>query len=78
MGRIPFLDYSFSIPILLFILSFPASINGIGVREFFLIRLFVDYWATRPPSPIAFSMLDVAFNLLLGIIGGLIYIFRAK
>lgn len=77
MTRIPFLDYFFSIPILLFILSFPISINGIGVRDFFLVRLFVNYG--YPASyAIAFSLLDVAFNLLLGIIGGLIYIFRRK
>jgi uncharacterized protein (TIRG00374 family) len=77
MGRIPLLDYFFSIPILLFILSLPVSINGIGVRDFFLIKLFVYY--NYPASfAIAFSLLDVAFNLLLGIIGGLTYIFRKK
>jgi hypothetical protein len=77
MDRVPFLDYFFSIPILLFILSFPLSINGIGVRDFFLIRLFI-YYQYPASYAIAFSMLDVAFNLLLGIIGGLIYIFRKK
>jgi len=77
MDRIPLVDYFFSIPIMLFILSFPISINGIGVRDFFLIKLFVFY--KYPASyAIAFSLLDVAFNLLLGIIGGLIYIFRKK
>jgi uncharacterized protein (TIRG00374 family) len=77
MTRIPFIDYFFSIPILLFILSFPVSINGIGVRDFFLIKLFV-YYGYPASYAIAFSMLDVAFNLLLGIIGGVIYIFRKK
>jgi glycosyltransferase 2 family protein len=77
MGRIPFLDYFFSIPILMFILSFPVSINGIGVRDFFLIKVFA-YYGYPASFAIAFSMLDVAFNLLLGIIGGLIYIFRKK
>ncbi len=77
MDRIPFLDYFFSIPIMLFILSFPVSINGIGVRDFFLVRLFVYY--NYPASfAIAFSLLDVAFNLALGILGGVIYIFRKK
>lgn len=77
MDRIPFLDYFFSIPILVFILSFPLSINGIGVRDLFLVKLFAYY--NYPASfAIAFSLLDVAFNLVLGIIGGLIYIFRKK
>jgi hypothetical protein len=77
MNRIPFLDYFFSIPILMFILSFPLSINGIGVRDFFLIKVFA-YYSYPPSYAIAFSLLDVAFNLVLGICGGLIYIFRKK
>ncbi len=77
LGRIPLLDYFFSIPIMLFILSFPVSINGIGVRDLFLIEIFAQYG--YPASlAIAFSLLDLAFNLLLGIAGGLIYIFRKK
>ncbi len=77
MGRIPFLDYFFSIPIMLFILSFPISINGIGVRDLFLINFFALY---RYPAQfaIAFSLLDLTFSLLLGVIGGVIYIFREK
>jgi uncharacterized protein (TIRG00374 family) len=77
MGRIPFLDYFFSIPILMFILSFPVSINGIGVRDLFLVKVFA-YYAYPASFAIAFSLLDVAFNLVLGVFGGLIYIFRKK
>ncbi|MBN2398811.1 MAG: flippase-like domain-containing protein [Candidatus Aminicenantes bacterium] len=77
LDRIPFLDYFFSIPIMLFILSFPVSINGVGVRDFFLVRLFV-YYHYSASFAIAFSLLDVAFNLALGILGGVIYIFRKK
>ncbi|HSQ35160.1 MAG TPA: lysylphosphatidylglycerol synthase transmembrane domain-containing protein, partial [Candidatus Binatia bacterium] len=56
MDRIPFLDYFFSIPIMVFILSFPVSINGIGVRDFFLVRLFV-YYGYPASYAIAFSLL---------------------
>jgi hypothetical protein len=77
LNRIPLLDYFFSIPIMLFILSFPVSINGLGVRDLFLIQLFT-YYNYPAQFAIAFSLLDLAFNLLLGIIGGLIYIFRKK
>ncbi|MBN2346104.1 MAG: flippase-like domain-containing protein [Candidatus Aminicenantes bacterium] len=77
LGRIPVLDYFFSIPLMLFVLSFPVSINGIGVRDLFLIKLFTYY---RYPAQfaIAFSLLDLAFNVIVGIVGGLIYIFRRK
>ena len=77
LGRIPLLDYFFSIPIMLFILSLPVSINGIGVRDLFLIEIFAQYGYPASVA-IAFSLLDLAFNLLLGIAGGLIYIFRKK
>ena len=77
LERIPLLDYFFSIPIMLFILSFPISINGLGVRDLFLVQLFTTY---RYPAQfaLAFSLIDLGFNLLLGIIGGLIYMFRKK
>lgn len=77
LGRIPLLDYFFSIPIMLFILSFPVSINGLGVRDLFLVELFT-YYGYPAQFAIAFSLLDLAFNLLLGAVGGLIYIFRKK
>ncbi len=77
LERIPFTDYFFAIPILLFILSVPLSINGIGVRDLFLVKLFV-YYQYSASFAIAFSLLDVAFNLVLGVLGGLIYIFRKK
>jgi len=77
LGRIPLLDYFFSIPLMLFLLSFPVSINGVGVRDLFLIQLFT-YYGYAAQVAIAFSLLDMAFNLLLGICGGLIYVFRKK
>jgi len=77
LGRIPLLDYFFSIPIMLFILSLPVSINGLGVRDLFLITMFTAY-GYPPQHAVAFSLLDLAFNLLLGMIGGWIYIFRKK
>jgi uncharacterized protein (TIRG00374 family) len=77
LERIPLLDYFFSIPIMLFLLSFPISINGLGVRDLFLVKIFT-YYGYPAQFAIAFSLLDLAFNLLLGIGGGLIYIFRKK
>jgi len=77
LERIPLLDYFFAIPLMLFLLSFPVSINGLGVRDLFLIQLFT-YYGYPAQFAIAFSLLDLGFNLLLGIGGGLIYIFRKK
>jgi hypothetical protein len=83
IGRIPVLDFFFAIPIMLFILSFPISINGIGVRDLFLITFFELYKVGGKviydaSYAVSFSLLDLSFTLLLGAIGGVIYIFREK
>lgn len=77
LERIPLLDYFFAIPLMLFLLSFPVSINGLGVRDLFLVKLFT-YYGYPAHFAIAFSLMDLGFNLLLGVLGGLIYIFRKK
>lgn len=77
LARIPLLDYFFSIPIMLFVLSFPISINGLGVRDLFLVRLFVHY-GYAAEFALAFSLLDLGFNAVLGMIGGVVYIFRDR
>lgn len=75
--NIPFFDYFFTIPILLLALSIPISINGIGIRELVLIKFFIFY-SFSSEYAISFSFLDIIFNLILGIIGGIIYISRKK
>jgi len=75
--EIPFIDYFFIISILLIVLSIPISLNGYGVRETVLIKFFSPY-GIEPATAIAFSFLDVIFNLILGVIGGIIYILRKK
>ena len=62
---------------MMFVLSLPISINGLGVRDLFLVQLFTVY-GYPAQFAIAFSLLDLAFNIVLGAIGGLIYIFRDK
>ena len=74
---IPFIDYFFIISILLIVLSIPASINGLGVREGVLIKFFSFYKLTDAMA-ISFSFIDVIFNLILGVIGGIIYVMRKK
>ncbi len=77
LDRIGLADYFFIIPLLLFILSIPISINGLGVRDLTLIQLF-GVFGVPAAAAIAFSLLDVLFNLLLGVIGGVLYLVRRK
>lgn len=76
--NIPFIDYFLIISILLIVLTIPISINGIGIRETFLINFFKSYGFANPAIAISFSFLDMIFNLILGIVGGIIYIIRKK
>jgi len=72
---IPFLDYFIFVPIVLLILTIPVTINGLGLREGAYIEIFT-YYGLSASVAFAFSLIDVIFMLILGIIGGLVYIIR--
>ena len=73
---IPFWDYFIFIPIILIILTIPVTISGLGLREFLYIAVFQLYGIGNPTA-FSFSLIaDIAFALIIGIIGGLIYAFR--
>jgi uncharacterized protein (TIRG00374 family) len=74
--NIPFLDYFIFIPIVLLILTIPVTINGLGLREGLYITVFRLYGAAAPVA-VSFSVIaDIAFALVIGIIGGIFYAFR--
>ncbi len=77
LASIPFFDYFFIILILTFVLSVPVSINGIGVRDLTMLQMMAVY-SYSPAHAITFSFLDFSLNLLLGLVGGLVYLFRKK
>ncbi|TET73516.1 MAG: flippase-like domain-containing protein, partial [Candidatus Aminicenantes bacterium] len=71
--NISFIDYFIFIPIILIILIIPVTISGLGLREGIYIEIFKFYLI---PAALAFSfplIADVAFGLIIGIIGGIIY-----
>ena len=76
--NISFLDYFIFIPIILIILIIPVTISGLGLREGIYIEIFKFYLI---PAALAFSfplIADVAFGLIIGIIGGIIYVLRRQ
>lgn len=77
LDRIPLTDYFFIIPILLFFLSVPISINGLGIRDWLVVTVFRIYGLDGAPA-LAFSFYDLFFNLILGVIGGFVYLFRKR
>ncbi len=72
------LDYFVFIPIVLIILIIPVTIGGHGLREGAYTKIFAFYGISGAAA-IAFSAIaDIAFTLIIGILGGIIYIFRKK
>jgi uncharacterized protein (TIRG00374 family) len=74
---IQFIDYFIFIPIVLVIQIIPITINGLGLREGSYIEIF-KYYGILPQTAVSFSLVDVAFNLVLGLIGGTIYVSRKR
>jgi len=75
--NIHFIDYFIFIPIVLVIQLIPITINGLGLREGSYIEIF-KFYRISPQAAVSFSLVDVAFNLVLGLIGGTIYVSRKK
>jgi glycosyltransferase 2 family protein len=73
--QIHLVDYFIFIPIVLLIQLIPITINGLGLREGAYIEIFQFYGITAGAA-FAFALVDVAFMLLIGIIGGIIYVTR--
>lgn len=74
--EIPLLDYCIFIPIILLILTIPVTISGLGLREVLFIQIFSTYGIMEH---VAFSfsiIVDLGFALIIGIIGGIIFITR--
>jgi uncharacterized membrane protein YbhN (UPF0104 family) len=73
--EIGFLDYFIFVPILLLVQTIPVTINGLGLREGSAIEIF-KYYAIPSATAFSFSLVDVGFRLILGVIGGTIYVLR--
>jgi uncharacterized protein (TIRG00374 family) len=72
---IPLLDYFVFIPLVLLIQIIPISINGWGLREGSYIEIFMFY-GIKAEGAWSFSIIEIAFGLIVGLIGGAIYVSR--
>jgi glycosyltransferase 2 family protein len=74
---IAFLDYFIFIPIVLLVQLIPVTINGLGLREGAYTEIFSLYGISAGAA-LSFSLIDVAFMLLVGLVGGVVYITRRR
>lgn len=73
--HIPFYNFFLIVPLAIFIMMLPISINGIGLRES-IFFLFFSTFAISKPEAIAFAWIEYGILLLLGVLGGIVYAFR--
>ncbi len=73
--EIAVLDYFIFIPIVLLIQIIPVTINGLGLREGAYIEIF-RYYGIAPETALSFSIIEIVFGLVVGLVGGIIYIVR--
>lgn len=73
--QIQFYDYFIFIPIVLLIQLIPITINGLGLREGSYIEIF-EFYSVAPGAAFSFALIDVAFMLIIGLAGGIVYVTR--
>jgi len=69
------LDYFIFIPIVHLVQLIPFTINGAGFREGAYIQIF-KFYGIPARAAWSFSLIEVAFGLLVGLVGGAIYLTR--
>jgi uncharacterized protein (TIRG00374 family) len=69
---VPIEAFFLIMPIAVFVMMLPVTINGIGLREAVLVAL-LGYWSVSEPVAIAFAWLEFAGFLAFGLIGGVVY-----
>jgi len=72
---VPFFVFFLIIPLTIFIMMLPISMNGIGLRENALF-FFLSFYGVVKSQAIAFAWLEYGMLLILGIIGGIVYLIR--
>ncbi len=75
--NIPFLDYFIFIPIVHLILLIPVTINGLGLRELSFSRIF-SYYGYPAASAVSFAWIDLGFMIIVGLVGGVVFMVRKK
>ncbi len=73
--NVQLIDFFLVVPLTIFVTMIPISLNGIGLRENALF-LFLAPFGVLQSQAIAFAWLEYGMLLILGLVGGVIYIFR--
>jgi uncharacterized protein (TIRG00374 family) len=72
---IQLIDYFIFIPIVHLILIIPITISGFGLREGTYIEIF-KFYGISASAAVSFAFIDVIFQLVVGLVGAVIYVTR--
>jgi hypothetical protein len=75
--KVPPVYYFFMVPLALFAMMAPVSINGVGVRESVWVFFLVPF-GVATSTAVAFAWLDYGLILVQAVIGGLVYAFSYR
>lgn len=75
--QVPIYDYFLIIPLTLFIMMIPISINAIGLRENAFAFLLASFSVTQADA-VALAWIAYSFVLFQGLLGGIVYAFRRR
>lgn len=73
--NIDFINYFLIVPLTIFIMLIPISLNGIGLRENALF-FFLSFYGVLKSEAVTFAWLEYGMLLILGVIGGIVYALR--
>lgn len=73
--NVTFIDFFLIVPLTIFITMIPISFNGLGLRENALF-LFLSPFGVLQTQAIAFAWIEYSMLLVLGTIGGTVYMLR--
>lgn len=72
---VSYYNFFLIVPLSIFIMMLPISINGIGLREN-IFFFFLSAFAVTKAESIAFAWIEYGMVIMLGLIGGIMYMIR--
>ena len=74
---LPFYTFLAVIPVSLFVMMIPASVNGIGIREQIFIFLFGEF-GVEPQVAVSLAWIALGMVLLQAVVGGILFALRKR
>ena len=71
------INFALIVPLTIFLMMIPITVNGIGIRENVLYFFFAFFGISKSQA-IAFAWIEFGMLLILGLIGGVVFMLRKR